>query len=97
MFNFLSCKRRRYYSRCQEIIVYIHDNVAGRGFVSDAELVAKFGEANYRAFLHELHLMGIGDDIDKRTPAMEWLYASFVISVIAFVISFASVLVSVFK
>lgn len=108
--KFLRGRRINYYYKCQDIIDYLHDRVAEDGFADDGACIREFGEAAYNAFLHELRLMGVADDIGERTPAMEWLYASnyfqnkslselrniisFTLSLLAFAVS---VLVALFK
>lgn len=72
----LFSRRRRYYTRCQEIIDDLHHRVANNEFLSEQHCINRYGLSDYQALLHELRMMNADFDMRTMTPAMEWLYHS---------------------
>lgn len=72
----LFSRRRRYYTRCQEIIDDLHLRVANNESLSEQHCINRYGRSDYQALLHELHMMNADSDMRTMTPAMEWLYHS---------------------
>lgn len=69
-------KRREYYSKCQHIIDDLHYRVANNMHMTEQQCEMLYGESEYRALTHELHLMKAYTDLNAMTSAMEWLYHS---------------------
>ena len=72
----LSSRRQKYYYQCQRIIDDIHKRVANGEFVMQEKCYELYGKSEYKALLHEIHLMNANLDSKATTPAMEWLYYS---------------------
>ena len=67
-------RREKYYSKCQEIIDYLHNTVNKGEYVDERQCLERYGRSAYKAFIHELHMMNADTDYKTMTPAMEWLY-----------------------
>lgn len=105
-------RREKFYFRCQEIVDYLHFQIAKGKFVPHEECFSIFGETDYTSFLNELKLMNISTDSRESTPATEWMYYSqyftykaaqernsrttYALSLISFAFSIIALIISVF-
>lgn len=69
-------RRKKYYTKCQEIIDDLHRRVDKGEYVSENHCKFEYGTSEYNALIHELHMMNADDNLSVMTPAMEWLYHS---------------------